>query len=71
MGLAFNPFTGNFDLKGSGSGGGASYIDGEVQNFSALPTANPPAVDSRRHLAHQPQARGHLHSRCHHRNTRN
>jgi hypothetical protein len=45
MAFAFNPFTGNFDLKGSG-GGGASYIDGEVQNFSALPTANPPAVDS-------------------------
>jgi hypothetical protein len=46
MGFAFNPFTGNFDLKGSGGGGGAPYIDGEVQNFSALPTANPPAIDS-------------------------
>jgi hypothetical protein len=46
MGFAFNPFTGNFDLKGSGGGSGASYIDGEVQNFSALPTANPPAVDA-------------------------
>jgi hypothetical protein len=45
MAFAFNPFTGNFDLKGSG--GGASYIDGEVQNFSALPeTLGTPAVDS-------------------------
>ena len=53
MGFAFNPFTGNFDLKGSG-GGGASYIDGEVQNFSALPTANPPAVDSA-YLVREPE----------------
>jgi hypothetical protein len=46
MGFAFNPFTGNFDVKGAG-GGGASYIDGEVQNFSALPqTVGSPAVDS-------------------------
>ena len=46
MGFAFNPFTGTFDLTGSG-GGGASYIDGEVQNFSALPqTIGSPAVDS-------------------------
>jgi hypothetical protein len=47
MAIRFNPLTGNFDFTGSGGGGGgASYIDGEVQNFSALPTANPPAVDS-------------------------
>ena len=47
MGFAFNPFTGNFDVKGAGGGGGASYIDGEVQNFSALPqTVGSPAVDS-------------------------
>jgi hypothetical protein len=48
MAIKFNPLTGNFDFTGSGGGGGggASYIDGEVQNFSALPTANPPAVDS-------------------------
>ena len=46
MAIKFNPFTGNFDLTGSG-GGGASYIDGEVQNFSALPqTIGSPAVDS-------------------------
>jgi hypothetical protein len=54
MGFAFNPFTGNFDLKGSGGGGGASYIDGEVQNFSALPTANPPAIDSA-YLVREPE----------------
>ena len=46
MGFAFNPFTGNFDQTGSG-GGGASYIDGEVQNFSALPeTVGSPPEDS-------------------------
>ena len=46
MGFAFNPFTGTFDVKGAG-GGGASYIDGEVQNFSALPqTIGTPPVDS-------------------------
>lgn len=47
MGLKFNVFTGNFDQTGSGGGGGSSYIDGEVQNFSALPqTVGSPAVDS-------------------------
>jgi hypothetical protein len=46
MAIRFNPLTGNFDFTGSGGGGGSSYIDGEVQNFSALPTANPPALDS-------------------------
>ena len=46
MPFKFNPFSGNFDQTGSG-GGGASYIDGEVQNFSALPqTIGTPAVDS-------------------------
>jgi len=45
MAWTFNPFTGSFDQKGSG--GGASYIDGEVQNFSALPeTLGTPPVDS-------------------------
>jgi hypothetical protein len=46
MPWTFNPFSGTFDQKGSGGGGGASYIDGEVQNFSALPTATPPAIDA-------------------------
>lgn len=46
MPFKFNPFTGNFDQTGSG-GGGSSYLDGEVQNFSALPqTVGSPAVDS-------------------------
>jgi hypothetical protein len=57
MALKFNVFTGNFDFTGSGGGGGgggASYIDGEVQNFSALPTANPPAVDSA-YLVREPE----------------
>jgi hypothetical protein len=45
MAFKFNPFTGTLDQ--TGSGGGASYIDGEVQNFSALPeTLGTPAVDS-------------------------
>lgn len=48
MAVKFNPFSGQLqiDEKGSG-GGGSSYIDGEVQNFSALPeTLGSPAVDS-------------------------
>ena len=46
MGIRLNPFTAQFDLTGSG-GGGASYIDGEVQNFSALPqTIGTPPEDS-------------------------
>ena len=54
MAIKFNPLTGNFDFTGSGGGGGSSYIDGEVQNFSALPTANPPAVDSA-YLVREPE----------------
>ena len=55
MGFAFNPFTGNFDVKGAGGGGGSSYIDGEVQNFSALPeTLGTPAVDSA-YLVREPE----------------
>ena len=47
MAIRFNPLTGNFDFTGSGGGGGSSYIDGEAQNFSALPeTLGTPAVDS-------------------------
>jgi hypothetical protein len=38
MGLKFNPLTGNFDLTGSGGGGGGtSYIDGEVAVYANLP----------------------------------
>lgn len=36
MPFKFNPFSGNFDQTGSG-GGGASYLDGEVEFFSDLP----------------------------------
>jgi hypothetical protein len=54
MPWTFNPFSGTFDQKGSGGGGGAFYVDGEVQNFSALPTANPPAVDSA-YLVREPE----------------
>ena len=36
MPLKFNPFTAQFDLTGSGSGG-ASYIDGEVATYADLP----------------------------------
>jgi len=54
MAIKFNPLTGNFDFTGSGGGGGASYIDGEVQNFSALPTATPPAIDAA-YLVREPE----------------
>jgi hypothetical protein len=55
MAWTFNPFSGTFDQKGSGGGGGgSSYLEGEVQNFSALPTANPPAVDSA-YLVREPE----------------
>ena len=54
MAFKFNPFTGTLDQTGSG-GGGASYIDGEVQNFSALPeTIGTPAVDSA-YLVREPE----------------
>lgn len=47
MATKFNAFTGNFDLTGSGGGGGASYIDGEVAVFNDLPvTVGTPAVNS-------------------------
>jgi hypothetical protein len=37
MAIKFNPLTGNFDFTGSGGGGGASYIDGEVATYADLP----------------------------------
>jgi hypothetical protein len=36
MPWTFNPFSGTFDQKGSGGGGGASYIDGEVAVYADL-----------------------------------
>lgn len=45
MGLRFNIFSGTFDL--TGSGGGASYIDGVVATPADLPvTVGTPALDS-------------------------
>jgi hypothetical protein len=46
MGFAFNPFTGNFDLKGSGGGGGSSYIDGEVAVYTDLPLDGTAALNT-------------------------
>jgi len=45
MPFKFNPFTGNFDQ--TGSGGGSTVFDGEVQFFSDLPqTVGTPPVNS-------------------------
>jgi hypothetical protein len=46
MSFAFNPLTGNFDLKGSGGGGGASYIDGEVATYTDLPLDGSAALNT-------------------------
>ena len=47
MGFAFNPFTGNFDLKGSGGGGGSAFFSGEVATYADLPLDGSAALDSR------------------------
>lgn len=45
MAWVFNPFTGKLDY--AGSGGGASYIDGEVQFYADLPVSiGFPALDA-------------------------
>ena len=46
MAWTFNPFTGSFDQKGSGGGGGASYIDGEVATYNDLPLDGTAALNS-------------------------
>lgn len=48
MGWKFNPFTATFDQVGAGSGGGggAQYIDGEVAAFADLPLDGTAALDS-------------------------
>jgi hypothetical protein len=45
MGFAFNPFTGNFDLKGSG--GGSAFFAGEVAAYADLPLDGTAALNSR------------------------
>jgi hypothetical protein len=48
MGFAFNPFTGNFDQKGSGGGGGGSaFFAGEVATYADLPLDGTAALNSR------------------------
>ena len=47
MGFAFNPLTGNFDLKGSGGGGGSAFFAGEVATYADLPLDGTAALDSR------------------------
>jgi hypothetical protein len=47
MAFAFNPFTGNFDLKGSGGGGGSAFFAGEVATYADLPLDGSAALDSR------------------------
>ena len=46
MAWTFNPFSGTFDQKGSGGGGGASYIDGEVATYADLPLDGSAALNS-------------------------
>jgi hypothetical protein len=46
MAWTFNPFTGNFDQKGSGGGGGSSYIDGEVAVYTDLPLDGTAALNT-------------------------
>ena len=46
MPWTFNPFSGTFDQKGSGGGGGAAYIDGEVATYNDLPLDGTAALNS-------------------------
>ena len=46
MPLKFNPLSGTFDLTGSGGGGGASYLDGEVAVYADLPLDGTAALNS-------------------------
>ena len=47
MAFAFNPFTGNFDVKGAGGGGGSAFFAGEVPTYADLPLDGTAALDSR------------------------
>jgi hypothetical protein len=47
MGFAFNPFTGTFDVKGAGGGGGSAFFAGEAPTYADLPLDGTAALDSR------------------------
>ena len=47
MGLKLNPFTAQFDLTGSGGGGGSAFFAGEVPTYADLPLDGTAALNSR------------------------
>jgi hypothetical protein len=47
MPWTFNPFSGTFDQKGSGGGGGSAFFAGEVATYADLPLDGTAALDSR------------------------
>jgi hypothetical protein len=47
MALKFNPLTAQFDLTGSGGGGGSAFFAGEVPTYADLPLDGTAALDSR------------------------
>jgi phage gp37-like protein len=47
MPWTFNPFTGTFDQKGSGGGGGSAFFAGEVATYADLPLDGTAALNSR------------------------
>jgi hypothetical protein len=47
VGLKLNPFTAQFDLTGSGGGGGSAFFAGEVATYADLPLDGTAALDSR------------------------
>lgn len=46
MAVKFNPFTGQLQIDEKGSGGGSSYIDGEVATYNDLPLDGTAALNS-------------------------
>lgn len=46
MAVKFNPFTGQLQIDEKGSGGGSSYIDGEVATYADLPLDGTAALNS-------------------------
>ena len=47
MPWTFNPFSGTFDQKGSGGGGGSAFFAGEVATYADLPLDGTAALNSR------------------------